>query len=107
MRPVAKIIPPMKLGPSKRFPLCGAAVVGSEAVVVCGCTVVEFVGVTVDEGLIVDVVVVALVLLGVVEVATVVLSGGRGFLDDGGAVVLGTGFSIMKINSWKLLIQFS
>lgn len=52
MRPVAKIIPPMKLGPSKRFPLCGAAVVGRDAVVVCGCTVVVvFVGAGGDGGI--------------------------------------------------------
>lgn len=77
MRPVAKIIPPMKLGPSKRFPLCGAAVVGNEAVVVCGFTVVLLLG---------DAVVVVTFVVdggdGVGEVVVVVV------LDGGTVVVL-------------------
>lgn len=49
IRPVAKIIPPIKLGPSKWF-LCGAGVVGTDAVVVDGFTVELVVGVGLGGG---------------------------------------------------------
>lgn len=72
MRPVARIMPPMKLGPSNRLPLRGAAVVGRDAVVVCGSAVVLLFGVlgVADVVVVGDLVVVGVLLVVLAEVVT-------------------------------------